>query len=92
MSETLFCVHISGRDDLIPVRDMAEAVRVAAFLNAEYLSMHQEMAKANQSPELIPYCFAAPQVWPYSARTHEEVMKGMISHAKKEHCPHWLCA
>ena len=81
-----FCVHISGSDDLIPVHDMAEAVRAAAYLNAEYLAFYQ----SNKNDEIIPLCFAAPYVWPGSDENHAKSLKEAMEDTKDK-APHWWC-
>lgn len=81
-----FCVHISGSDDLIPVHDMAEAVRAAAYLNAEYLSFYQ----SQDHGDIIPACFATPAVWPSSDESHENSLKELIADTKDK-APHWMC-
>ena len=89
MSEPLFCIYITGMDELIPVRDMAEAVRAAAYLNAEYLHLNTQLS--NSGDTATPYCFAAPALWPFSYDEHGKCLDEMMTRAKEQRCPHWMC-
>lgn len=85
-----FCVHIAGPDDLIPVHNIDEAVRAAAYLNAEYLAVLKD-PKVPHSDNLTPYCFAAPMVWPHSDESHQQELDRMKARAKeKGMLPHWM--
>lgn len=87
MEKTLFCIHFPGSDDIVPVHDMAEAVRGAAFLNAEYLSAYAGMPDDG----LTPYGFACPAVWPGSREAHAEALQS-AKDDNTEKKPHWMCA
>jgi hypothetical protein len=91
MSECLFCVHISGMDELIPMRTMGEAVRAAAFLNAEYMEAYKTVEEKHGNAGVTPHCFAAPSVWTYDKNSHIKILESMLARAKNEKCPHWLC-
>ncbi|MBF8221031.1 hypothetical protein [Halomonas sp. 328] len=90
MSEdVLFCVHIAGMDDVIPVHSMGEAIKVAAYLNAEYAELHQRMTA--EGKKYLPYCFSAPAIWPHSAEDHAKWLEELKDRAKEQACPHWMC-
>lgn len=83
-----FCIHITGPDDLVPVHDVAEAVRASAYLNAEYLATFHSLP---QRDDYTPVCFAVPMVWPRSEEAHEEELKRLKARAKERGVqPHWL--
>ena len=89
MSKTLFCVHISGMDDVVPVRNIDEAVHAAAELNEAYLAAHKELAKG-RNPELLPFCFAAPAIWPHDEKSHASSLGELLERAKDKGCPYWM--
>lgn len=77
MKKRLFCVHIQGVDDLVPVRSMGEAVRAAAYLNSEYLEIYAKFPDDG----LTPLCFVVPAVWPGDDGSHAASLKDG---------PHWI--
>lgn len=89
MKDTLFCIHTSGMDDIVPVHSMAEAVKAAAYLNAEHLDFH---TREKDAPP--PCCFVAPMVWPGDADSHAKVLAECKADAKDRFggMPHWMCA
>lgn len=81
-----FCIHITGPDDIVPVNDVAEAVRASAYLNAEYLAVLQSLP----DDSLTPTCFAVPMVWPGEESAHQAELERCKRRAKEKGCPHWM--
>ena len=88
--DPLFCVSVSGVGDVIPVHSMSEAVKIAAYMNAEYLEAHQVMTA--EGKKHIPYCFAAPELWPHSPEDHANWLAELKERAKGQSLPYWMCA
>lgn len=86
-NKDLFCIHVQGMDDIIPVHSMAIAVRAAAYLNAEYLAHH-----AKQDDDITPYCFVVPMVWPGTPEAHAEMLNKRVEEAKRtgQVAAHWM--
>lgn len=67
MTTELWCVHITGPDDLIPASDFATAELWAGKANRRL----KEMLGKNPSPN-DPQMKAEVMLWPYSPEGHAE--------------------
>jgi hypothetical protein len=68
MSDTLWCVHIIGPDDLLACASRKDAVQNALWLN---LSGYGQQ---NTNDELMPVAWAIPEPWPGTAEAHHEAL------------------
>lgn len=65
----LFCVKIQETDKIIPVIDIGEAVRAAAYINSQFLDLHNALRD-----DKIPLTFAVPAEWDGSAEEHQKAL------------------
>lgn len=69
MSDTLWCIHVDGPDDVIAAPSYTEAARRCLEINAEIVKYFgPELA----TDENMPWIFARPDTWPWSAESHAE--------------------
>jgi hypothetical protein len=68
---------------------MVEAVKVAAYLNIEFLEAYRAADRGGEDG-LTPCCFASPAVWPYDPELHERALKEQQAQAAQCKPLHWL--
>jgi hypothetical protein len=64
VSDTPWCVHVYGPDDLLACASRKNAVQNALWLN---LSGYKQQ---NTDDALMPVAWAVPEPWPYDAEMH----------------------
>lgn len=66
---TLWCVHVTGPDDMVAVADYPTAVRLANRVNG-----FLERLLKDYDERFDPHPWAQPEPWPYSPTLHAEAV------------------
>ena len=73
----LWCLHVRGPDDIVPVRSYREARALADWFTA--------VDRGNMADERCPLFAAVPAIWPWSAERHAASLVSRKSHSMYRH-------